>query len=199
MSISIPIRRSCSSRCRVLEDTLFQNYRVRHLMQRLCTSLREYDSVQSGLSGLLGISYTKLPPEVLDAFVHDPSAITGATRRAKSWRAVEDIHTRIERQHETLRSFINSQQLDSESMTLHQKVFDDPIAQLMSALDQLAIQRNELVQKAEEVGTVLKRVKAVQAGVKKEYNDTLAYTSLVYPEVRRSHASAAHSPLNMFP
>ena len=167
----------------MLEETSSQNYRIRHLLQRVCASIRDYDSVQTSLAGLLGMPYTKLPPDVLDAFVHDPSAVTGSTRRTKGWRAVEDIHSRIGRQRETLRSFILSQHLDSEPIVPPHKVFDDPIAQLMSALDQLASQRIELAHKAEEVGEVLKQVKTVQASVKKDYNDTLAYTSLVYPEV----------------
>ena len=168
---------------RVLEDTLSQNYRMRHLLQRVCTSVREYDSVQAGLSAILGMQYPKIPHEVLDAFLHDPSAITGKTRRARSWRAVEDIHDRIRKQQQTLQAYLHSQLLDGDSIALPHKIFDDPVTNLMQVLDKLASQREDLARKAEEVSTVLKQVKSVQACVKKSYNDTLAHTSLVYPEV----------------
>ncbi|KAI0756851.1 hypothetical protein C8Q80DRAFT_1130813 [Daedaleopsis nitida] len=170
-------------KAQVLEDILSQNHRIRHLLQRVCTSIRDYDSVQAGLSSLLGIPYMKIPPEVLDAFLHDPSAVTGGTRRAQSWKAVEDIHERIERQRETLQTFVHSQFLDGSAIASPHNVFDDPIAQLLHALDELAIQRQALSHKAEEVTMVLNRVKMVHAGVKKDYNDTLAHTSLVYPEL----------------
>ncbi len=173
---------------RVLEDTSSQNYRIRHLLQRVCANIREYESVQAGLSNLLGVSYTKIPSEVLDAFVHDPSAITGGTRRTTSWRAVEDIHERIERQRQTLQTFIHSQLSDGELDVPPSQVFDDPIAQLMGALEQLAAQRQELTAKAEEVSSSLKQVKTIHADVKKVYHDTLAHTSLVYPEVREISA-----------
>ncbi|KAI0778335.1 hypothetical protein BD413DRAFT_601117 [Trametes elegans] len=169
-------------KAQVLEDATSQNYRIRHLLQRVSASTREYDSLQSGLSDLLRIPYPKIPPEVMDAFVHDPASVTGATRRVKGWQAVEDIHSRIQRQRETLESFLRSQS-EEGNVTPLSNVFDDQINAAMQALEQLALQREALVRKAEEVTTVLKRVKAVQATVKKDYNDTLAHTSLVYPEL----------------
>ncbi|RPD55881.1 hypothetical protein L227DRAFT_579361 [Lentinus tigrinus ALCF2SS1-6] len=181
-------REEYETKAQVLEDTLSQNYRIRHLLQRVCTNIREYDSVQAGLSGLLGMPYTKIPSEVLDAFVHDPSAVTGGTRRTRSWRAVEDIHERIECQRQTLQTFIHSQQLDGDPVIPPSHVFDDPIAQLMAALTQLVTQRQELASKAEEVTSLLKHVKTIHADVKKAYNDTLAHTSLVYPELSQISA-----------
>ncbi|KAI0719940.1 hypothetical protein C8T65DRAFT_568214 [Cerioporus squamosus] len=176
-------REEYETKAQVLEDTLSQNYRIRNLLQRVCAHIREYESVQAGLSSLLGVSYTKIPSEVLDAIAHDPSAVTGGTRRAKSWRAVEDIHERIERQRHTLGTFIHSQVLNGELAVPPYHIFDDPIAQLMGALEQLAAQRQELATKAEEVSSVLKQVKTIHGDVKKVYNDTLAHTSLVYPEL----------------
>lgn len=102
----------------------------------------------------------------------------------KGWRAAEDIHDRIRRQRETLQAFLQSDFLDGGFVTPPHKVFDDPIKGLMQALDKLAAERQSLAHQAEEVTAVLKRVKVVQASVKKTYNDTLGYTSLVYPEVR---------------
>ena len=183
------IRRFLCLSTRVLEDTLSQNYRIRHLLQRVYGSVREYDSLQAGQSALLGISYQKIPSEVLDAFVHDPSAVTGHTRSTQGWLAVEDIHRRIQRQRETLLSFIHSQPFGSNDIVPPKNVFDDPIAQLMNALETLSVQREDLVRRSEEVAIALKRVKAVQADVKRNYNDTLAHTSLVYPEVRRDPRS----------
>ncbi|KAI0375149.1 hypothetical protein BV20DRAFT_985495 [Pilatotrama ljubarskyi] len=170
-------------KAQVLEDTISQNYRIRHLLQRVAASAREYDSVQSGLSDLLRIPYPKIPPEVMDAFVHDPAAVTGATRRLKGWQAVEDIHARIQRQRETLQCFFHAQFSDGNSIMPTANVFDDQIAEAIQALEQLASQREALTSKAEEVASVLKRVKTVHATVKKDYNDTLAHTSLVYPEL----------------
>ncbi|TBU49895.1 hypothetical protein BD309DRAFT_908773 [Dichomitus squalens] len=170
-------------KAQVLEDTLSQNYRMRHLLQRVCTSVREYDSVQAGLSAILGMPYFKIPPDVLDAFLHDPSAVTGKTRRALSWRAVEDIHERIMKQQQTLQAYLHSQLLDGDSITFPHRIFDEPLSNLMQILDKLACQREDLARKAEEVSVVLKQVKSVQAGVKKDYNEALAHTSLVYPEL----------------
>ncbi|KAI0639561.1 hypothetical protein C8Q77DRAFT_1045434 [Trametes polyzona] len=170
-------------KAQVLEDTISQNYRIRHLLQRVSASAREYDSVQSVLSDMLQIPYPKIPPEVMDAFVHDPAAVTGATRRVKSWQAVEDIHERIQRQRETLQCFLRSQDFDPSSVGTSGNVFDDQIGGALRALECLASHREALARKAEEVATALKRVKAVHATVKKDYNDTLAHTSLVYPEL----------------
>lgn len=139
--------------------------------------------MQSVLSDLLRIPYPKIPPEVMDAFVHDPAAVTGATRRVKGWEAVEDIHVRIQRQRETLQSFLHAHDIGCDPAECTGNVFDDQIATAMRALEQLGSQREALAQKAEEVTSLLKRVKAVHATVKKDYNDTLAHTSLVYPEV----------------
>ena len=169
----------------MLEDTLSQNYRIRHLLQRVCTSVREYDSLQFGLSTLVGIPYEKIPPEVLDAFLHDPSAVTGHTRRARGWLAVEDIHLRIQRQQDTLQLFMHS--LDHGMATPSHKILGDPVANLMDALGALSARREDLTHRAEEATTVLKRVKAIQSDVKRDYNDTLSHTSLVYPEVRVHH------------
>ncbi|KAH9858039.1 hypothetical protein C2E23DRAFT_899584 [Lenzites betulinus] len=170
-------------KAQVLEDTVSQNYRIRHLLQRVSASAREYDSVQSVLSDLLRIPYPKIPSEVMDAFVHDPAAVTGATRSARGWQAVEDIHARIQRQRDTLQSFLHCHPVDVGCTNPPANVFDDQIAGAMRALDQLAAQRKVLDHKAEEVTAVLKRVRAVQSTVKKDYNDTLAHTSLVYPEL----------------
>lgn len=158
---------------------------MRSLLQRVCTSLREYDSVQANLSTVLHTSYPKIPHDVLDAFLHDPSAVISKTQQTHGWKDVDDIHRRVQQQQETLRAFRCSL-LDSGSITPPHKVFEDPVSSLMQSLDRLAAQREYLVRKAEDVSTILKRVKGIHADVKKEYNDTLAHTSLVYPEVRHN-------------
>ncbi|KAH9944260.1 uncharacterized protein BXZ73DRAFT_39325 [Epithele typhae] len=170
-------------KAQLLEDTLSQNYRVRHLLQRVCGSIRDYDSLQAGLSTLLGIQYSRIPSEVLDALLHDPAAITGGTRSSKSWVAVEDIHARIQRQRETLHDFIHLGIGEVDGVAPPCKVFDEPVSKLLGALETLSSQREALAHHAEDVATVLKRVKAVQAEVKREYNDALSHTSLVYPEL----------------
>ncbi|KAI8981373.1 hypothetical protein BD414DRAFT_492475 [Trametes punicea] len=170
-------------KAQVLEDTISQNYRIRHLLQRVSASAREYDSVQSGLSELLHIPCPKIPHEVMDAFIHDPSAVIGGTRRVTGWRAVEDIYDRIQRQRETLQSFLRTQLGHCSTLASPVNVFEDQIRATIQALEQLAFQRDVLADKAENVSRALKRVKAIQAIVKKDYNDTLAHTSLVYPEL----------------
>ena len=182
-----------------MSDTLSQNYRMRSLLQRVCTSLREYDSVQANLSVILGVPFSKIPHDVLDAFLHDSSAITGKTRRAHGWRAVEDIHHHVQRQQEILQAYQRSL-LDGGSITPPHKAFEDPVVSLMQALDTLAAQRALLARKAKDVSTVLKRIKEIQADVKREYNDALAHTSLMYPEVRQGlfnlYVAIAECPLS---
>lgn len=167
----------------MLEDTLTQNHRTRQLLQRVGANVREYENVQERLSVLLGTTHTPIAQEVLDAFSHDPASVTGSTRRFKSWRAVEDIHERIIRQQDTLQAFVASISQSADGGT-HSSVIEEPITSLAQSLEQLEQRRQDIVDKAEEVAEALMRVKDIHTNVKKEYNDVLAHTSLIYPEVR---------------
>ncbi|CAL1694940.1 unnamed protein product [Somion occarium] len=175
-------RKEYERKSQLLEDTVLQNYRTRQILQRVGANVREYENVQKSLATLLGVPYVQIPQDVLDAFSHDPSSVVSSTKRFKSWRAVEDIHGRILRQREILRDFVtrtSEQGIQNPSKSF----FEDTIASLTQSLDQLELQRQRIVREAETVAEALTRVKVVHGTVKREYNETLGHTSLVYPEM----------------
>lgn len=167
---------------RLLEDTIEQNRRTRQLLQRVSANVREFENVQAHLSALLGQSYTSVPKEVLDAFSHDPASIIGSTRRLEMYRAVEYIHDRIVLQRETLRSFAFSL-TDQNAEPVVRNFFEGKIAALAESLAQLERHRSRLAAEAENVVQALAEVKEIHTGVKREYNEVMAHTSLIYPEV----------------
>lgn len=167
---------------RLLEDTMARNHRIRQALQRVASGVREYDMLQTNFMKSLGMPHRGVPTELLDAFSHDPAAVTGATRRWRGWRAVEDIHNRIIRQRETLRIFISMSQ---DRFSPPDSVFDEPIAALSQTLEKLESHRDTTATKAREIAGILTSVKDLHASVKTEYNDTLSHTSVEYPEVSR--------------
>lgn len=168
----------------ILDDTTAQNHRIRNLLQQVGASIRDYDGVQSSITDALGISYPKIPADVLEAFSHDPSAVTSTTRYTSGWRAVEDIHERVCRQRETLGAFAMTMLSQPEDAnTSPQNVFHDPIASLKESLMDLERHQQRIATQADNVAETLARVKEVHRTVKKDYNDTLAHTSLIYPEL----------------
>ncbi|TCD68076.1 hypothetical protein EIP91_011528 [Steccherinum ochraceum] len=175
-------RHEYERKIQMLEDTMAQNHSTRQILQRVSHHMKEYDNVQNTLSNLMGVSQLKLPQDVLEAFNHDPSAVIGSTKRYKGWRAVEDIHDRIVRQRQTIHTFVAS---ISEG-TLQEpikNVFEDPIESLLKSLDQLDGHRESLAREADSVAEALQRVKVVHSSVKRDYNETLSHTSLIYPEL----------------
>jgi hypothetical protein len=138
--------------------------------------------LQSSLANSLGLPYAALPPELLDAFSHDPAAVVGATRRYRGWRAVEDIQRRLLRQRDTFRAFLS---VAADSGTFHTpgNVLDEPLTVLQQSLEVLESHRKNITSRAEEVAGVLTSVKAMHGSVKAHYNDTLSHASVVYPEV----------------
>ena len=128
----------------------------------------------------LGIPHRSLSRELLDAFGHDPAAVTGATRRYRGWRAVDDIYRRLSRQREVFRAFIS---LKTSNMPVSRSVLDDPIASLVVSLSQLEVHSREITRRATKVGETLKAVQKVHGSVKAGYNSTLSHASVVYPEV----------------
>ncbi|KAL4241825.1 hypothetical protein ABKN59_000713 [Abortiporus biennis] len=166
----------------LLEETLQQNFRTRQVLQRVGANIREYESIQSNLAHLLGIPYRKIPHEVLDSLSHDPSSVVSATKRFRGYKAVDDIHERINRQRDILRAFASSIS-GQEVAPPAQNVFDDSITSLMQALEQLEIHRQHIAREAADVAEALAKVKPMHAVVKKEYNETLGHTSLVYTQI----------------
>jgi hypothetical protein len=170
---------------RLLDETVAQNQRIRQLLHRVANGLREYESLQSNLMNALGLPHRPLPQELLDAIGHDPASVTGPTRRFRGWRAVEAVQARMARQRETLRIFL-SVAAESGGFPEPASGLDKPVEALIQSLDALESHRTEIAAKAQHVTEVLTRVKAMHAEVKKEYNDTLSHTSVIYPEVRVS-------------
>jgi hypothetical protein len=138
--------------------------------------------VQASLYRSLGLNHSPLPPELIDAFSHDPSVVTGATRQKGGWQAVEDIHDNIARQRNTMREFL--QQARHVEVAPPPSVLESPLKSLQQSLDALEERRGMISQKVQEVIETLTRVKQLHAAVKAEYNNTMAHTSSVYPEVR---------------
>jgi hypothetical protein len=167
----------------LLESAIKQNYRIRQVLQRIAAEVREFDAVQSSLSGLLGVPCLNVPQEVLEAFSHDPSAVTGSTRRFKGWRAVEDIHSRIAWQRAVLQNFVHSIAGLKGKLQMPTGIFDECISGLMASVSHLEQHRYGVFDKTDEVTDLLTRVRELHGMVKAEFNDTLAHTSQIYPEV----------------
>jgi hypothetical protein len=179
---------------RLLDDLLNQNHTIRHLLNRIAAGIREYDAIQTNLMKLLGMPHKNLPQELLDAFGHDPATITGATRRFRGWRAVEDIHDRLLQQRDAFLSFTAKTDVSS----VLGSVLQEPIASLHQSLEALDSHQQDIAIRAIEVADVLAKVKTVHATVKKQYNETLSHTSNVYPEVGYGHILAAFCSLSIF-
>ena len=134
------------------------------------------------MSKSLGLTYNPLPPELTEAFSHDPSVVTGSTRQKKGYQAVEDIHDNIMQQRNTVQAYL--QQAGHDKITPPASVLDSPLKSLQQSLDALESRRSLISQKVQEVTETLARTKELHMSVKTEYNDTMAHTSSVYPEVR---------------
>ncbi|KNZ75028.1 hypothetical protein J132_05318 [Termitomyces sp. J132] len=171
-----------SVKTRLLEQTITTNHRIRQLLNRISGDIREYDVVQSNAMASLGIAQLGLPRELIDAFGHDPAAVTGSTRRFQGWRAVDDIQHRLLRQREAFRAFLSRAQNQSPRS---KSVLDDPISSLVQSLKALELHSQKITGRALEVGETLKTVQAMHDAVKTNYNKTLARTSVVYPELSR--------------
>ncbi|KAJ7103322.1 hypothetical protein B0H15DRAFT_975630, partial [Mycena belliarum] len=167
----------------LLDATITQNNRVRQLLNRIAVGVREYDEAQTSLSASLNVDHKRLPRELVDAFSHDPAAVTGATRKYQSWRAVDDIHDRLARQRETFREYLAHSSHADSSQASAKSILADPISALMESLKTLDEQRREIAWRATEVSAVLKTVQTVHADVKAAYNGTLSHTSVIYPEI----------------
>lgn len=195
MSISQPSipTKILNSDHRLLEESIAQNSRIRQLLNRVATGVKEYDVTQTSLMTLLGTPYKGLPPELLDTFGHDPSAVTTKTGRYRGWRAVDDIHDRILRQREIFEDFLAHNRDDTGSV-VEEDVLENPIRVLRQSLDTLAVNKAAVASRADEVAELLKTVQETHQKVKDDYKDTVAHTSVVYPEVCSTFASCRTSP-----
>ncbi|ETW87054.1 hypothetical protein HETIRDRAFT_377792 [Heterobasidion irregulare TC 32-1] len=170
------------SRIRLLDSAIAQNQRNRSLLQRVAVSVKEYDNAQTRMSRSLGLSFSTLPPELLDALSHDPAIVIGSTRLLKGWRAVEDIHDHIRNQQETIQAFL-VQASEQDDIPPQPSILDHPLSALSRSLDALEVNRVSITEQSHKVAEALAKVKELHAVVKSEFNETVAHTSVVYPEL----------------
>ncbi|TFK56693.1 hypothetical protein OE88DRAFT_1803363 [Heliocybe sulcata] len=169
-------------KAQMLEDAVAQNTRIRMLLQRVATGVKDYDAVRRQLSELSRTPGESLPQDLIDAFSHDPAAVTGTTRRSKGWRAVEDIHRRLQLQNDVMRSFVVREEC-RDNMDPAKSLFEDQIKALIDTLHRLEDQRRTIERRAVDISDMLAQVKPIHAEAKREYNETLAHTSVVYDEL----------------
>ena len=182
-----------SRQYRLLDSAIAQNQRNRSLLQRVAVSVKEYDNAQTRMSRSLGLSFSTLPPELLDTLSHDPAIVIGSTRLLKGWRAVEDIHEHIRNQQETIRAFL-VQASEQDDIPPQPSILDHPLSALSRSLDALEVNRVSITEQSHKVAEALAKVKELHAVVKGEYNETVAHTSVVYPEVRSTTFSLMSAP-----
>lgn len=168
---------------RLLDDAVKQNSRIRQQLQRVATEFRDFAHVQKQLIELLNMPFPTIPPEMFDAVSHDPAAMMGQTRRLKGWRAVEEVHCRINRQRETLSSFAAALTEINTQLPRPRGIFDESLVGLMDSLSQLERHQDDLHRKEKVATQKLAHVRELHVLTKMEYNDTLGHTSHVYPEV----------------
>ena len=160
-----------------------QNSGMRQQLQRIAVEFRDFAHVQKQLIDLLNIPFPTVPPEVFDAISHDPATMTGQTRRLKGWRAVEDVHCRINRQQEILSSFAATLTEINSRLPQPKGIFDEPLDGLMGSLSRLEHHQGDLRKKQSEATQKLAHVRELHVLTKLEFNDTLGHTSHIYPEV----------------
>lgn len=166
-----------------------QNQRIRQLLNKVSIVVKEYEAAQSSVLASLDNHYhlRRLPRELMEVFSHDPAAVTGQTRRLRGWRAVEDIHKRLEKQRATCRLFL-SEHIDKTGGDIGiGSVLREPANTLNSSLESLEQFKANVQFKAREIGELLRHVQDIHAQVKTNYNSTLSHTSVVYPEVCHSY------------
>jgi hypothetical protein len=155
---------------------------MRQLLKRVSGLVNEYEIVQSNVAQLSDRLPQWLPPEVVDAFSHDPAAVSGTSRRLRGWKAVEDINRRIQRQRETLTVFAQCN-MDGQPTLPHGGLFGSSSEALVALLKTLESERDDIMSKAQDVAKLLSGVKKLHQPTKRDYNETLAHVSVVYPEV----------------
>ena len=142
--------------------------------------MKEYDAIQNVAFHILDIDQPCMPRDVLEAFGHDPSAVTGSTRRLRGWHAVEDISQRLARQRNVLRTF---RSLLAENVPTRGCLLDESIENLLQALEYLEGCKEAIALRAVSVLNLLNSVQEVHVDVKENYKLTISRASVVYPEV----------------
>ena len=177
---------------RTLETLKARNARIKFLLQTACKSLIEYDDTQQGMADKLGLSYSRLPPEVLEAFNHDPAAVTGKTRRLSGWRAVEDIHSRRNKQKKILIDFLASKEETVAPLSVPgDGIYGNAINTLSEYVEHLHRERSAVLLEVRKTSELLATVKKLRDQVKPEFDSTGVDTSANYPEVSHILATFA--------
>lgn len=127
--------------------------------------------------------FPTVPPEMFDAISHDPAAMMGQTRKLKGWRAVEEVHCRINRQREMLSSFAAILTEINNQLPRPREIFDESLVGLMDSLSRLEHHQEDLRRKESAATHKLAHVRELHVLTKMEFNDTLKHTSHIYPEV----------------
>ncbi|KAF8913091.1 hypothetical protein CPB84DRAFT_1670496 [Gymnopilus junonius] len=174
------LRFEYETKAHLLSETVTHNNRIRQFLNRISAAMRDFESVQRTAMQSQGIQKIDIPTDLLEAFGHDPSAVTGSTRRDRGWRAVEDIHRRVHKQRAVFRAFINS---FTDYEVGQGCSLDDPLEGLVEALQQLEQFNEDIAKEAEDVNNLLDSVQTVHAQVKDNYNATVSHVSIVYPEL----------------
>ncbi|KAF8898984.1 hypothetical protein BD779DRAFT_51338 [Infundibulicybe gibba] len=174
------LNREYEAKTALLNESLIQNQRIRQLLNRISADVRDYETVQSEAMKSFHTPYDSLPRELLEAFSHDPAAVTGATRRGTGYMVVDDIHNRLVRQREIFQEFLKQV---GKSEHGFKGVLGDPIVALVQCLRELEAQRESVCKKAQNVGAKLATVQGVHSLTKDEYNMALSHVSVVYPEL----------------
>lgn len=168
---------------RLLAEAVHHNSKLRGLLNRISTTMKDYDSLQNLIPDNVRGMLPEVPKGLIEAFGHDPAGVTGATRRLHGWRAVEDIHHRVHRQRQTFKSFLDSCEAQPP---IDQCPLDKEIGILEGLLEALRAQNEEIVTDAESVSELLKTVQVLHGKVKEEYNKTVSHVAVVYPQVSSS-------------
>ncbi len=163
-----------------MDDARTHNQRIRQVLNRIANRVKEYDTAQRTATNILGKKYQALPKDLVESFGHDPAAVTGATRRLKGWRAVEDIHQRLGRQREVFAAFI---QTESHRASDYGTILDGQISSLVQNLSALEEQKVVLAERTKEVESVLHDAHQVHKEAKEAYGKAVSETSALYPEV----------------
>lgn len=163
-----------------MQESIAHNHRIRQLLNRVSAAIKEYDAIQNLAFHILDIDQPSMPRDVLEAFGHDPSAVTGSTRRLRGWRAVEDINQRLTRQRNVLKTFLRPL---AENVSARGCLLDESIENMLQALDYLEGCRDAIIPRVVSILNLLNSVQGVHADVKENYKLTISRASVVYPEV----------------
>ncbi|KAL0578469.1 hypothetical protein V5O48_003518 [Marasmius crinis-equi] len=169
-------------KAQLLEQCKVQNSRVRGLLNRIATGVKEYETCQASLMSSLGLPFKGLPSELIEAFAHDPAAVTAHTRRHRGYKAVDDIHVRLARQKVLFHSFLEND-VGEGGFPVTDDVLQDPISALMECIGQLETHHGLIATRAKEVSSILEETQAIHSLVKDDFQSTLSHTAVVYPEI----------------